>query len=305
MTTRPSNGEPAQGSGGSRGAREIIELVGLVIAPATLLTALLFYFGWTRSRAQAAYFGVDADLLGRSSQEYVLRSISSIFWPLTLLLVGMLLALAAHAGAKKLADTKHVHLLLVLAACGLVAGASLIIFAVLGVVWRPRAGGGAVLTPAAFAVGIPVAAYALFLAFSVASKPGASHLDPLPRAELWLIAGLFCVFTFWTVGNYANFRGRTLAERTATHLNRLPSVIVYSRQRIYLEGWGVEETALNGSNAAYHFRYTGLKLLARAGNRSFLLPNGWCRTDRNQTCHHNGVAFVLQDDPALRLDFAP
>jgi hypothetical protein len=305
VSTSSSSEEPPQRIEGTRGARDAIELISLVVAPATLLTALLFYFGWARSRAQAAYFGVDPDLLARSSQEYVLRSIGSIFWPLTLLLAGILLAFFVHAGAKGLAASGHARLLLVLAVCAILIGVTLIVSGVLGVVWHPRAGGGAVFTPAAFAVGIPMAAYASFVALFVALHRGASNLNRLPRAPLLLIAGLFSVFLFWTIGNYADFRGKSLAARTAAHLNRLPNVIVYSPHRLYLEGLGVEETALTAPNSAYNFRYSGLNLLARAGTRFFLLPSGWCRTDLDENCSQNGVTFVVQDNPALRLDFAP
>jgi hypothetical protein len=301
---RPVGEEPPRQEKGTPAAREAIELLSLVVAPATLLTALLFYFGWARSRAQAAYFGIDADVLGRSSQEYVLRSISSIFWPLTLLLAGILLALATHEGAKRLAAARRVRLLVLLAVCAVVSGAALIVLGILRVVWHPRSGGGAVLTPIFFAIGIPLAAYALLIALSVASNRHAK-LTPLPRAPLWLIGGLFSLFVFWTIGNYATFRGKILAERTAAHLKRLPSVTVYSPRRLYLDGLGVEEKALSDADGAYRFSYSGLRLLARSGTRTFLLPEGWCRKDVDETCRKNGVTFVLQDDSALRLDFAP
>jgi hypothetical protein len=291
--TRPAEGGP--------GARETIELVALIIAPATLLTALLFYFGWARSRAQAAYFGIDSDVLGRSSQDYMLRSVGSIFWPLALLLVGILLALFAHSGAKRLATSGHARLFALVAGSLIAAGAILVVVGVLGVVWRPRTGGGAVLTPAVFALGIPAAAYGLFLA---ASSGSASNLAAFRRAPLLMVAGLSALFAFWAIGNYADFRGRTLAGRTAKHVDRLPSVIVYSPDRLYLEGLGVEEKALTAPHSAYRFRYSGLRLLARAGTRTFLLPQGWCRQRDDVNCKQNGVTFMLRDDDAVRLDFA-
>jgi hypothetical protein len=296
-----SSSEPTRPTEAGRGVREAIELVGLIIAPATLLTGLLFYFGWARSRAQAAYFGIDSDVLGRSSQEYMLRSVGSIFWPLALLLVGILLALVAHSGAKRLATSGRTRVFAVVAGSLIVAGALLIIFGLLGVIWRQRSGGGAVVTPAVFALGIPTAAYGLFLA---AFSRGRSKLASFPRAPLLVVAALSALFTFWAIGNYADFRGRTLAARTAKHVNRLPSVTVYSPKRLYLQGLGVEEKALTAPNSAYRFRYSGLKLLARAGSKTFLLPQGWCPRRDDITCKQNGVTFVLRDDDAVRLDFA-
>lgn len=45
-----------------------------VIAPATMLSASLFYFGYVSSRAQHEYFGLDVDTIGLSTQDYVMRS---------------------------------------------------------------------------------------------------------------------------------------------------------------------------------------------------------------------------------------
>jgi hypothetical protein len=305
VSTTPSGEEPPRRTDGTRSVRDAIELVGLIIAPATLLTALLFYFGWVRSRAQAAYFGVDVDLLGRSSQDYMLRSIGSIFWPLALLLFAILFASFVHGSVKRLAAAGKPRLLFLLAVFAIVGGAALIVFGVLGVVWRPRAGGGAVLTPVAFALGIPVAAYATLVALSLGAIRRRSRLPSLPRPQLLLVAGLVAVFVFWAVGNYANFRGKKLAARTAAHLKRLPSVTVYSPQRLFLEGLGVEETALTAPDSAYHFRYSGLRLFARAGGKTFLVPSGWCREDDDEDCKQNGVTFVIRDNDTLRLDFSP
>ena len=284
------------GSEGERrpsGARETLELVGLVVAPATLLGALLYYFGWARSRAQAGYFGIDADILGRSTQEYALRSIDSIFWPLVFILVGFLAASAVHAATRRWITNGNPPSPRLLAVIPAAFGFSLLVFAGTAVLWRPLLGNGAIRTPVAFALGVPMVAYALLL---VASR-GTSGLRPVPRGPLLIVVGLVVVFLFWAVGDYADARGRELARRTATNLGGLPSVTVYSPQRLHLEGPGIEETRLAGSDSAYRYRYSGLKLLSRAGTNYFLLPVGWTRT--------KGVTIVLPATNAVRLDFAP
>ena len=63
------------------------------VAPLTLVTALLFYFGYVSTREFFRYFGVDVDIIGLSSQEFVMRSPGALFIPvmvLTLLAAGML-----------------------------------------------------------------------------------------------------------------------------------------------------------------------------------------------------------------------
>jgi hypothetical protein len=53
-----------------------------------------------------------------------------------------------------------------------------------------------------------------------------------------------------------------------------------------------------GPDAAYRFRYTGLKLIVRAGGRWFLLPAGWTPGNR-------GAALLLPDTDDLRVEFTP
>src|SRR5215207_3006727 len=72
-------------------------LLGSVIAPASLIGALLFYFGYVSSRAQFDYFGIDVDAVGLSTQDYVMRSPQPLLVPLLILaLVGAGL-IALHA----------------------------------------------------------------------------------------------------------------------------------------------------------------------------------------------------------------
>ena len=50
--------------------------------PLTVVTALLIYFGWARADAQSKAMGVDVSMFGYSTQDYVLRSISTLYLPL-------------------------------------------------------------------------------------------------------------------------------------------------------------------------------------------------------------------------------
>jgi len=56
-----------------------------IVAPATLLTSLLFYFGYVSSRAQFRYFGLDVDTVGLSTQDYVMRSPQALLVPMVFL----------------------------------------------------------------------------------------------------------------------------------------------------------------------------------------------------------------------------
>lgn len=68
-----------------------ISIGATIAAPVTVLGALLFYFGYVSSASEYAYFGINVDTIGLSSQDYVMRS------PQTLLVPLLVLALASAA----------------------------------------------------------------------------------------------------------------------------------------------------------------------------------------------------------------
>jgi hypothetical protein len=66
------------------------------VAPTTLLTSLLFYFGWSRAYWFYDYFGVHSTLLGLTTQDYVQQSLDGLFVPLMVAACAALVALWAH-----------------------------------------------------------------------------------------------------------------------------------------------------------------------------------------------------------------
>src|ERR687897_3440807 len=75
-----------------------------IVTPVTLITALLFYFGYVSARSRYEYFGIDVDTIGLSTQDYVMRSPQPLLVPLLVLtlvaVAGLLLhnAIRAKAG---------------------------------------------------------------------------------------------------------------------------------------------------------------------------------------------------------------
>ena len=78
-----------------------VSLATTVIAPATVLGALLFYFGYVSSRAQFAYFGVDVDTIGLTTQDYVMRSPQPLLVPLLVLTLLGVGAMVLHASIRQ------------------------------------------------------------------------------------------------------------------------------------------------------------------------------------------------------------
>ena len=67
-----------------------------IVTPVTLITALLFYFGYVSARSQYEYFGIDVDTVGLSTQDYVMRSPQPLLVPLLVLTLLAVAGLLLH-----------------------------------------------------------------------------------------------------------------------------------------------------------------------------------------------------------------
>src|SRR3954470_17500240 len=75
-----------------------------VVAPLSVLTGLLFYFGYASARAQYEYFGIDVDTIDLSTQDYVMRSPQSLLTPLLGYLVLAVAVTTAHEAVRRRID---------------------------------------------------------------------------------------------------------------------------------------------------------------------------------------------------------
>jgi hypothetical protein len=89
--------------------------------------------------------------------------------------------------------------------------------------------------------------------------------------------------------------GDNLGRRLTSELPYQTQVVVYSPKRLELTAPNVREESLSGADAAYRFRYTGLRLLDHVGGKYFLVSDGW--TPRY------GVVIVLAETDPVRLEF--
>ena len=74
---------------GSGNIKPILETIAGVLAPITVITGLLYYFGWVRTAAIFSHFGVDQRILAYSIEDYLLRSAGVAFRPLAFVLIGV------------------------------------------------------------------------------------------------------------------------------------------------------------------------------------------------------------------------
>jgi hypothetical protein len=260
-----------------------------IVAPVTLLSALLFYFGYVSARSQYEYFGIDVDTIGLSTQDYVMRSPQPLLVPLlviTLLAVaGLLLHNAIHPTTIAVRRAARIAVLV-------------LILGVLGLLAYPLIGGipsYALIVPAVIGLAAAALAYLTYLR---------RKADPTVGPQRVLIALLAIATTtcaFWATATTAQYSGRGLAKSDARHLNRFPVVILDTKERLALRSPGIEETALRaGAGQTFNYRYRGLRLLVVGQNRLFLVPQTWTASNTTVILPLDDtirVQFQFQNDP--------
>jgi len=279
-------------------ARGAIELIGLVVAPTTLITALAFYFGWVMTNARSSYFGIDASALGYSTQDYLLRSTDALFVPLGTVIVTALVAVWLHGVAtRQLIDPDSRARLRLAAGVAAGTGGVLFVLGLFATFTELPLSPHPLFEPASPGIGIAVLAYGLHMlgrARAAEQPPVMRAADRRSRAmSVVLVALLIVLSAFWTASDYAKALGQGRAEAIA--VGRLPLVTVFAPKRLDIRADGVDERRLTGSELAYRYRYAGLRLLVRAGGNYFLLPDGWTPS--------RGAAIVLGDRPEYRFEF--
>jgi len=275
----------------------MLETAGLVVAPVTLLTALLYYFGWARSNALWLYFGIDPSTIGFSTQDYLLRALGAVYVPLAAILIIGVLLLDCHLEVVRwIMSGRHMRVLKLLARVLALVGLALFAAGIAGELrnWR-------LVTPLAFALGAGALTYAanirrMLRAPSTAdiTAPGSLRIAKLKTA---LIAAFITLAMFWALGDWAGAAGLGRAEDLAQHLADQPGVVIYSKERLQLRAPGVYQKEYPDADSAYRFSYSGLKLLIHSGGKYFLVPSDWTRS--------NGVAIVLPDSNDRRVEFIP
>jgi hypothetical protein len=235
--------------------QRVYSIAGNIVAPATALSTLLFYFGYVSTRAHYLYFGLDVDTIGLSTQAFVMRSPQPLLWPVLVLSVLVAGALAVNRWLRPRLS-RHLRAALAGGLSLLTAGLVLLFSYPLLRDWVPYA----LVTPVLLALGGTVCAYATGL------LGGALRL----RVVLWLLVG---ASVFWANATVAQWSGTGLAQEQADHLDELPRVVLDTRERLYLRSPDVVETALPLQEAqSFRYRYRGLRLLVQNGERMFLVP---------------------------------
>jgi hypothetical protein len=253
------------------------------VAPATLLSSLLFYFGYVTTRAEFLFFGVDVDTVGLATRDYVMRSPGALLVPLLVFSLGGATLVLFHLWVRD----HEVPPAAVLAGFWLgvgLLGAGLVLLLGYGAFGDLRVYD--LVTPALIGSGVGLALYAARWpqAPHFLSRPGAQGGSRPGAVFLALVVVATCLF--WVSATVAESTGRGNAVRLAEEgFDVLPLLVLDTQERLYLRDGITRETALTPEEQqtpptgegeqTFRYRYHGLRLLVQGPDRMFLVPESW------------------------------
>ena len=268
---------------------DLMKFITSIGSPIALATALLFYFGWVRSEEQARAFGADASVFAMSTQDYVLRSVNVLFFPLILMFLVLLLLLRLDRRLRGGPSAPPW-----LETAGRLLQLSWLVFLPLGSVLYAVAGrSGDVSLPLWVALSVVAPAYGILLRRRATGDRGR-----VSRMAVGILVALVTVILFWQTERLASLGGEALAQDIKDNLgDRLTRVELFSVTNLHLDGPSVTTERIGTVEGEFGYRYSGLYLLQRSGDKYFLLTDGW---DEDK-----GRLVVLPDDSGIRVEFGP
>jgi hypothetical protein len=280
----------------------VLKVFGGIVAPTSLLTGLLFYFGRSRSAGFYRYFGVNSTVLDLTTNDYLFSGIDGLFVPIAvtglLALVCLWLNRLLLTRVPGEARRRAVRVLVPVTA---LAGAVLVTLAFLDLLSEGEVFG--VNSPTGglcLAIGVILLVYAVRLLRLSLPHPNpvrGRRSEATGLAEWGAAFLLVSIGLFWAADGYAFGVGTGGAMTLHRALPTVPAAVLYSEKSLSLDVAGVTEARCADPDAAYRFRYTGFRLVRQAGDQYVLLPATWTR--------ETGTAVLIARTASIRLEFRP
>jgi len=268
------------------------------LPPVTLITGLLFYFGWVRVDEQARALHQRDVVYSYSTADYVLRSVDALFFPLLVLAATAVAMLLVHRQVQSSLAQGAGRWAVVTGWVLAGVGAALLLFGLayaagwLNRTSRPEALFPDVAGPLAIGLGAVLLAYGGWLRAQTRQR----STQPVPWwqrvAASGAVAAIIALTLFWAVGNFARVRGDDLAAYVQDTYRTYPGVTVYGAKDLGLQEDARLTTDLR-PDVQYPYRYACLRLLDHVGGVWYLLPEDW---------DVNHKLIMLADDPGMRIE---
>lgn len=268
-----------------------------ILAPTTVLTALLFYYGYVTTAAEYGYFSISMGSLELSYQDILLRSIGALFVPMGALFLLVLGGLWGHIWLEGTARKRwRPQSLRTVAALMMLVGALAFARGVLGVLVPSIAREEWIaLSPICLGLGATAAVYGRYLLRPSYVGARTSHKWP-ETASVVAACGLVVLSLFWAANSFAAAYGRGRAAAVAGRLGQKPAVVLDTTERLFMGYPGIDETAIpSDPPQTFRYRYRGFRLLVESHGRLFLVPSQWRRS--------SGAILVISVGKDVRLQF--
>jgi hypothetical protein len=293
-----------------RSVEQWLTLAGSVAAPAGLVAALLFYFGYASTRAKYEYYGIDIDVVGLGTREVLMRSPQPLFVPLVVLAVLALFAVSLHLAVRGVIEARagehpanEPRRGTLLSAAGVVEAAGVAVLAagmtlLLAAAWLSGWAAYDLVTPLCLLLGVLLFTYGRHVRTGIANR-NTTDVDtasaPLRRTVWILCAFVVAGSAFWATSTLAEWSGRGQAVRLSHSFGDLPRVILDTKERLYIQNEVIQETLLPPADGqTFRYRYRNLRLLVVGEQRMFLVPETWS---------NNGMTIVVALDSDTRVQF--
>jgi hypothetical protein len=257
----------------------IMRIATEIVAPVTLITALLYFFGRKQMTFFYDYLGVEITSLQLTTTDYLLLAQDGLLIPVVVVAMGVLVGLWVRGGSYAAGRRADVDTWVVRVAGGL--GGLFTLFGLFQAFWPGTGLAGWVPTwfaPLCLAGGV------LLLGLAVRRWRVLRHRnDPLwappsqtARLAEWGAAFvLVAVALFWAAADYSSEVGRARAHQFVRELPTYSSVVVRSSTDLQIIEPGVTTAVCSEDESGFRYRYDGLVLVVVSGGQYVLIPRTW------------------------------
>jgi hypothetical protein len=252
-------------SPGRADARLLLEIATAIAGSGALISALMLYFGWVRTRVLFDHFGVPVSILNYGTNDYVLRSAEVIFKPAVCTIIVAAVLAAVSAGMHRAESSNWNRSTRLFVRLAMAATTSVgVAIGLLGIAGGVNASVSSVLL---------CSSGALVIVQYQVRRAHASSKPPVAMLVLGLLLTL--VGAFWAVSVYAAAIGIAMADDIAAGRALRPDVVVYSTTDLGISGRQGDPCRLLADGTTCRFTYVGFRLLAYTNNRWFLIRYPW------------------------------
>ncbi|UOX89336.1 hypothetical protein MUY14_01445 [Amycolatopsis sp. FBCC-B4732] len=272
-----------------------MKAIAAAIGPTAALTALMYYFGLLHAYWFLRTFGVDYTVMKFTTQDYLLRSADGLFVPLTTLAVAVLAtAWIVHPAIKLLLRRNRKAGTWIAGSAAVLIGSGLLALAAVGIA-DPA---GLEEVPTLPGLGLSCGILCLTAAAHLYRNRANSKEAPTPEFTVfWEWSAVFLLVVvglFWAAADYSASVGSRRGEQVLESLASYPDIALYTEKDLSISAPGVTRTDCKNREAAFKYRYDGLKLIMQSGDQYLFVPSGWSAS--------TGTAVIVPRSDAIRLD---